>query len=338
MKTMANLWIEDFVIPNQYSRPGYKLLAVRGIVMHWTATPGATDTNEQAFFDGSDGGGGRSASAHFFVDKDSATLILPLNEVAFHANEHACRIAKLAGSIKRPDGSTYVGGANVTALGIEMCVEKDGTIHPNTVTQSVDIAAELCHRYNLTANDIYRHFDITGKNCPAPWVSNPALYADFKKRVAEKLVCINTPTPTPATGTYKVLDGDTLWGISTKFKLTVAELKSLNGLTSDVINPGDVLKVVKPATVVQAPKPVTTTPKPVVQQPKPPVQAVPAYPGAVIKRGSTGINVERIQRAVGANPDGIFGSGTETKVKAYQSRHGLTADGIVGKDTWNTMF
>lgn len=48
--------------------------------------------------------------------------------------------------------------------------------------------------------------------------------------------------------------------------------------------------------------------------------------------------VKMIQRMVGVNADGIFGSGTEEAVKRWQSAHGLTADGMVGKNTWNAMF
>ncbi len=62
------------------------------------------------------------------------------------------------------------------------------------------------------------------------------------------------------------------------------------------------------------------------------------YPGHVIKEGSRGKDVERIQRAVGVTPDGIFGPKTKSAVKAYQSRHGLAADGIVGPKTWEVMF
>lgn len=168
----------DYVAINQYSRPGLKLAKVAGIVMHYTATPGASDTNEHDFFDGADGGGGRYASAHIFVDSDSATLIIPLNEVAYHANEKACRIAKLKGR-----SGSYYGDANCTSIGIEMCVEKDGSISESTFDRSVDIAVELCKKYGLKSGDIYRHYDVTGKNCPAPWVSKPSEFARFKKAV-----------------------------------------------------------------------------------------------------------------------------------------------------------
>ncbi|WP_052353842.1 peptidoglycan-binding domain-containing protein [Neobacillus jeddahensis] len=62
------------------------------------------------------------------------------------------------------------------------------------------------------------------------------------------------------------------------------------------------------------------------------------YPGHLIKLGSTGKDVERIQRAVGVTADGIFGPKTEAAVKANQSRHGLAVDGIVGPKTWSVMF
>lgn len=66
--------------------------------------------------------------------------------------------------------------------------------------------------------------------------------------------------------------------------------------------------------------------------------AIVPYPGKIIRKGSRGKDVERVQRAVNVKADGIFGSGTEAAVKAYQKRKGLSADGIVGPATWNVMF
>lgn len=177
------LYKEDLVVVNKYSRPGTKLTAVKGIVIHWTANPGASDTAHQSFFDGNDGGGSRYAGAHIFVDSDSAVVIIPLNEVAYQANDHACRVQQL-----KPN-------ANFTSIGIEMCVEKDGTIHPNTVKRTAEITASLCKKFKLTEKDIFRHFDVTGKNCPAPWVTKPAEFTAFKKKVATLIKPVVKPKP-----------------------------------------------------------------------------------------------------------------------------------------------
>lgn len=48
--------------------------------------------------------------------------------------------------------------------------------------------------------------------------------------------------------------------------------------------------------------------------------------------------IGEIQHYVGANIDGIYGPKTEAAVKVYQERNGLHVDGIVGKETWNSIF
>lgn len=45
-----------------------------------------------------------------------------------------------------------------------------------------------------------------------------------------------------------------------------------------------------------------------------------------------------MQDATGVNPDGIFGGGTERAVKQFQMAHGLTADGLVGKNTKSALM
>jgi hypothetical protein len=81
--------------------------------------------------------------------------------------------------------------------------------------------------------------------------------------------------------------------------------------------------------------------KPVAAKPAPVRAATPDYGGKLIKEGSEGKDVERIQRAVGFkgdDVDGKFGPATEKAVRAYQKRHKLDVDGIVGKQTWEMMF
>ncbi|ALC92051.1 hypothetical protein AM500_21325 [Bacillus sp. FJAT-18017] len=231
------LWKEDIVQKNRFSRPGISLLSVMAIVVHWTANPGGSDEAHANYFDGEDGGGGRAASAHLFVDRDSASLIVPLNEVAYQANEKPSKVKRLLASVP-----TYRGGnANLNTIGVEMCVEKDGTIHKDTVARTVKVVAELCKRFKLDPSaDIYRHYDITGKNCPAPWVARPDLFEQFKKDVK----VASTPKPTIKAVYHVVKKGETVSGIALKYKTTIQRIKVLNKLKNiDLIYPGQKLRV-----------------------------------------------------------------------------------------------
>jgi putative chitinase len=58
----------------------------------------------------------------------------------------------------------------------------------------------------------------------------------------------------------------------------------------------------------------------------------------ILKVGSNGDNVKKLQAKLGLGADGMFGPGTEKAVKAWQAANGLTADGIVGDGTWGKMF
>jgi peptidoglycan hydrolase-like protein with peptidoglycan-binding domain len=63
-----------------------------------------------------------------------------------------------------------------------------------------------------------------------------------------------------------------------------------------------------------------------------------AYPGTQVRRGSKGVAVELVQAVVGATVDGDFGPATDRRVRDWQARHGLLADGVVGPVTWKRMF
>ena len=57
----------------------------------------------------------------------------------------------------------------------------------------------------------------------------------------------------------------------------------------------------------------------------------------LLKVGSKGDDVKKLQTKLGTAADGAFGPGTEKLVKDWQTKNGLTADGIVGEGTWKKI-
>jgi N-acetylmuramoyl-L-alanine amidase len=197
-------WRNQYVHVNQYTRPGKKLQGVRKLIVHYTANPGATAANHFGYFDKSAPAAKRFASAHIFVDKTEAICIIPLDEVAY-----------AAGDVQQRDknGNPYRGvpellpSANYLSISVELCIEKDGTFHADTIARAVDVFAELCATYKLDpSTDIVRHYDVTHKNCPAPWVADSSKFVEFKRKVAEKLAPpAPAPVTTPPTSEWKVV-------------------------------------------------------------------------------------------------------------------------------------
>ena len=79
------------------------------------------------------------------------------------------------------------------------------------------------------------------------------------------------------------------------------------------------------------------------------IQSAGGWPGTVLRRGSTGSNVEQVQfwlsdlaqfdsSLVRVSVDGSYGAATERAVRAFQQKQSLTADGVVGQTTWNALY
>ena len=58
----------------------------------------------------------------------------------------------------------------------------------------------------------------------------------------------------------------------------------------------------------------------------------------LLKVGSKGDDVKKLQEKLGLGADGSFGPGTEKAVKEWQTANGLKADGLVGDGTWSKLF
>lgn len=168
----------EYIGINPYSRPGTLGSGIKGIVMHYTANPGGTARNHKSYFNNLNG---VYASAHVFVDDSEALCIIPYNEVAYHANDTVRWNGD--GTIYKPMYNK-IGNANYSMIGIEMCLDRNGNITETTFQNSVKVAKEIIKQYpHITRDMIVRHFDVTGKNCPASWVAKPSELERFRNAV-----------------------------------------------------------------------------------------------------------------------------------------------------------
>lgn len=147
------------------ARPRLPLKALRGIVIHWTAneSSGANALANRSYFNQ----GFRAASAHYIVDSGHIVQCLPDHEVAYHCGDRPLGRYK-------PIGLTLMNGfksvtPNYFTIGVEMCVNRDGH-WPSTYRHTCELVARLFLAHDLPNGSIYRHYDITGKLCPRPFL------------------------------------------------------------------------------------------------------------------------------------------------------------------------
>ena len=156
----------EFIACNTGNYCAGRTQPVRYIVMHYTANNGDTAKNNCDYYHRV---GGLQASAHYFVDEHGAMQSVREGDTAWHCGARAywhpeCR--------------------NGNSIGIEMCSRKraDGSyyIKPETVANAAALAREIMQRYGIDTDHVLRHYDVTGKRCPMPWVDDPAQWTAFK--------------------------------------------------------------------------------------------------------------------------------------------------------------
>lgn len=162
--TLPDYVKEDLLPVNEYSRCGDKLTHVNAVVIHYVGNPNTTAWQNRSYFENLATSGETSASSNLIVGLEGeALLCVPLDEVAYCSNNR-----------------------NHDTVSIEFChPAADGKPTQETYDTLVKLTAWLCDLYGLDAQeDVIRHYDVTGKQCPMYFVENEAEWTQFKADVA----------------------------------------------------------------------------------------------------------------------------------------------------------
>lgn len=156
---------EEFLTVNKYSRPGLALSSTpQYIVIHYTANPSSTARQNRSYFENLKDTGETFASAQFVIGLEGEIIqCVPCNEMAYCSNS-----------------------LNDVCISIEMCHPDDtGNFNDATYNNCVYLVARLMNYYNMDMDQLIRHYDVTGKNCPKYFVEHEDRWEVFKGFVEE---------------------------------------------------------------------------------------------------------------------------------------------------------
>ena len=157
-------WVTiDFLPVNEYSRPGERLRRVDTIVIHNIGNPGTSAQQNRNWFSDLSETGETYASSNFIIGLEGEIIqCVPVDEIAYASNQR-----------------------NDDTLSIEVCHPDDtGQFGYATYESTVRLTAWLCGQYKIRANELLRHYDVSGKECPRYYVINEGAWELFKLDVA----------------------------------------------------------------------------------------------------------------------------------------------------------
>ena len=144
---------------------------IQYIVVHYTANNGDRAQGNGNYFSQPN----RNASAHYFVDENEIVQSVKDTDTAWHCGAKSYKHSKCR---------------NDNSIGIEMCSKKDdkGQYYINEQTQNtaIKLIKVLMEKYNIPIENVLRHYDVTGKMCPEPFVRNQIQWLDFKNKLSEE--------------------------------------------------------------------------------------------------------------------------------------------------------
>lgn len=176
---------------------------IKYIVIHYTAgrksTPGSAQSTRNYFNTTT-----TKASAHYIVDDGEIIQAVKDTDTAWHCGT---------------TGTYYSLCRNSNSIGIEMCSTFNGenikdaydpgwSISEKTVKNTVELTKYLMKKYNIPITNVLRHYDVTHKICPAPFVLHTELWDDFlyniSKEQEEEVVMYKTLNEVPEWGKKQV--------------------------------------------------------------------------------------------------------------------------------------
>lgn len=152
--------LEDFLTPNEYSRPGERLTEVTEIFVHYTANAGTSAAQNRSYFENLGITGETSASAHFVIGYEGEIIqCLPLDEIGYAVKEH-----------------------NFNSVSIECCyLQEDGKFTEETYQSLMKLLGWLMSEYDLGPSAVKRHYDSGGKLCPLYYVEHEDAWNRLKE-------------------------------------------------------------------------------------------------------------------------------------------------------------
>ncbi len=153
---------EQLLTINEWSRPGDKVKSVDYIVIHYLGNPETTAQENHDYFESLKDLQNISMSANYVIGLSGEIIqCVPDNEVAYASNQ-----------------------ANSYSISIENChPDATGKLKKATYNSLVKLVAYLTDQYDLSREQIIRHYDVTGKDCPKYYVENEAAWERFRDAV-----------------------------------------------------------------------------------------------------------------------------------------------------------
>ena len=144
----------ELLTPNSYSRPQISIEQVNTAVSNRNYFENLATTQDN------------KVSSHFVIGLEGEVVqCIPTSEISYATNSR-----------------------NVDTISIECChPDETGQFNTATYDSTVKLTAWLCTRFGLTSDQVIRHYDVTGKDCPKYYVENPDAWIQMKSDIAAQI-------------------------------------------------------------------------------------------------------------------------------------------------------